>query len=76
MFGIGKWKTEAWEGTVVDKSEIETTGSDYDYTTNYLHIDMGDGKIERKEYAKKFCDRWNVGDRIVKRAGEKEPVAA
>lgn len=76
MFGIGKWKNEAWEGTVVDKVEIEMSGGDHDYTSYYLHIDMGDGKIERKSYSKKFYDRWTVGDTIVKRIGEKEPVKA
>lgn len=74
MFGIGKWKTEAWEGTVVDKVEIETRGGDHEYTTYYLHIDIGDGKTERKSYNKKFYDQWAKGDRIVKRPGEKLPV--
>ncbi len=74
MFGIGKWKTEAWEGTVVDKVEIETTAGDHDYSTYYLHVDMGGGHIDRKSYSKKFYDQWVVGDKIIKRAGEKEPV--
>lgn len=76
MFGIGKWKTETWEGTVVGKADIETSGGDHEYTTYYLHIDMGGGKVERKSYDKKFYDQWVVGDRIVKRPGEKMPVKA
>lgn len=65
---------EAWEGTVVNKTEIDTSAGDHDYTTYYLEIDKGNGQVERKSYSKKFYDTWSVGDRIVKRAGQKEPV--
>lgn len=76
MFGIGKWKTEAGDGTVVEKVEVDTSAGDHDYTTYYLYIDMGGGNVERKSYSKKFYDQCSVGDRIVKRAGEKKPVKA
>jgi hypothetical protein len=76
VFGIGKWKTEAWEGIVVDKVEVETSAGEHDYTTYYLHIDLGGGEIKRESYSKKFYDQWAVGDPIVKRVGEKQPVKA
>lgn len=34
------------------------------------------GEVERKSYAKKFCDQFEVGGRIEKRPGEKKPVKA
>lgn len=75
MFGIGKWKTEEWEGEVVDKSEITTSDSEgYDYTMYYLHIKMADGSVQKKKYDYKLWKEFAKGDKIVKRPGEKKPV--
>lgn len=75
MFGIGKWKTEEWEGEVVDKKELTTTDNEgYDLTFYYLFVKLSDGKVERKRYDDKTWALFNVGDKIVKRPGEKKPV--
>ena len=76
MFGIGKWKTEAWEGEIVDKKQVTMSDSEgYDTTYYYLHIKMPDGSIKKKTYYdKNFYDQFQVGDKIVKRQGEKKPV--
>lgn len=75
MFGIGKWKTEAWEGKVVKKEVFEDHSGEDDITFYYLYVEMADGKIEKKKYwDAKFYNQFNVGDKIVKRPGEKKPV--
>lgn len=74
MFGIGKWKTEEWQGEVIDKSAEETAGDDYEYTTYYLQIKMLDGQVVRKSYDHKFWSQFEIGDQIVKRPGEKKPT--
>lgn len=75
MFGIGKWKTEAWEGEVVDKKEVTMSDSEgYDSTFYYLHVKMPDGKVERKHCDNKTYALFSVGDKIAKRPGEKKPV--
>lgn len=75
MFGIGKWKTEAWEGEVVDKKDVTMGDSEgYDMTVYFLFVKMADGKIERKSYDSKVWNMFAVGDKIVKRPGEKTPV--
>lgn len=77
MFGIGKWKTEEWQGEVVDKTQIDTNTSDGgDYTTYYLHVKLPDGTVKRKSYDHKLWEQFAVGDRIEKRLGEKKPVKA
>lgn len=74
MLGFGKWKTEEWAGEVADKSEITQNLSDGgDITTDYLHVKVDGGEVERKSYDKKLCDQFEVGDRIEKRLGEKKP---
>ncbi len=71
LFGIGKWKTEAWEGNVVKKEVYD----DGDVRFYYVHVELPDGKVEKKKYWDgKLSDSFAVGDRIVKRAGEKKPV--
>ena len=75
MFGIGKWKTEEWEGEVVDKSELTASDGDgNDYTMYYLHVKMPDGTVQKKKYDRKLCEQFNIGDKIAKRPGEKKPV--
>lgn len=75
MLGFGKWKTEEWDGVVADKTEITQNLSDGgDLTTYYLHVQLGDGDPERKSVGKKLWDQFEIGDKIVKRAGEKKPV--
>ncbi len=75
MFGFGKWKTEAWQGIVADKTKIDTSTSDGgDYTTYYLHVQMPTGNVERKKYSYKVWKQFEAGDAIEKRAGEKHPV--
>jgi len=75
MFGIGKWKTEEWEGEVVDKKTLTMSDGDgYDATYYYLHIKMPDGNVEKKRYDDKTYALFGVGDKIVKRPGEKKPV--
>lgn len=77
MLGFGKWKTEEWEGVVDDKTEITQNLSDGgDLTTYYLHVAIGGADPERKSYNKKLWDQSEVGDKIVKRAGEKQPLKA
>jgi hypothetical protein len=77
VFGIGKWKTEAWEGEVVDETQLTSSDSEgYDYTMYYLHVKMPDGTVQKKKYGQKLCEQFNVGDKIVKRPGEKKPVKA
>ena len=69
MFGIGKWKTEEWEGTVVKKEEF---GKSSDTPFYYLHVELPDGKVEKKKYYdKNLYESFNEGDKIVKRPGEK-----
>jgi hypothetical protein len=75
MLGFGKWKTEEWDGVVADKTEITQNLSDGDdFTTYYPHVAVGGAEPERKSYNKKLWDQYEVGDKIVKRAGEKKPV--
>ena len=77
MFGIGKWKTEAWEGKVVKKEVVESTAGEDDITFYYIYVEMPDGKVEKKKYwDEKLYDSFNVGDKIVKRPGKKKPVKA
>jgi hypothetical protein len=77
MFGIGKWKTEAWEGKVVKKEVYKSSAGDDDITFYYIYVEMPDGKVEKKKYwDEKLYDSFNVGDKIVKRPREKKPVKA
>ena len=72
MFGIGKWKTEEWQGEVVKKEEF---GKNSDTSFYYLHVKFADGKVERKKYYdQRLYESFNVGDKIIKRPGEKKPA--
>ncbi|HVS58272.1 MAG TPA: hypothetical protein VHD60_00845 [Candidatus Saccharimonadales bacterium] len=75
MFGIGKWKTEEWEGKVVKKEVFEDRSGEDDIVFYYLYVEMPDGNVVKKKYwDRKFFDQFNEGDKIVKRPGEKKPT--
>ena len=73
MFGIGKWKTETWEGKLIKKEVFEDHSGEDDIMYFYLYVEMADGQVEKKKiWDAKLYDSFNVGDTIVKRPGEKK----
>lgn len=76
MLGIGKWKTESWDGEVVGKNSFTDTDSEgFDSNTMYyLQVKMADGAVKRKYCKEEVWRLFQVGDRVVKRPGERQPA--
>ncbi|MEU6853505.1 hypothetical protein ABZ901_26725 [Actinacidiphila alni] len=63
---------DEWQGTVVDKSRGMLDGSNM---YHFVKVELADGGGTRKfRVDKGLWASLDVGDRLVKRAGEAEPV--
>lgn len=68
-------KAEVWEGVVKDKQTRSSTDSEGDTDEWYMFdIELTDG-TRRNHYqvSQKVYERFKIGDKIIKRAGELEP---
>jgi hypothetical protein len=70
MFKRGAGKDEAWEGLVTDKKRASYDGQ------NMYHrvmVTLADGSVKEIGVRGGMWKTLNVGDRLVKRAGQKAP---
>ncbi|MEW2522406.1 DUF7489 domain-containing protein [Actinacidiphila alni] len=72
MFKRKRVKAEdEWQGTVVHKRRAMPDGSMMLY---FVKVELADGETRKFRIKKDLWASLEVGDRLVKRAGEPEPV--
>ena len=67
-----KGKKQAWKGEIIDKKETSSRDFDtdvlqYNYT---IIVKLEDGKERKIAVDKGRYDKWDIGDKIEKKAGE------
>lgn len=68
-----KMKQDVWEGQLVNKQEVTSSGGDYDSVTYAIDVNLADGNSTRKYIPKKLYDQLEVGDKLIKAQGETHP---
>jgi hypothetical protein len=77
--GIKKRNTQqresSWEGELIDKDHVEWKDEDNPYTENQytLYFKTNEGKKVNISVPEDVYDKWEIGDRAKKVAGEKLP---
>lgn len=68
-------RESSWEGKLIDKEHIEWEDDDSPYTKDRytLHFETNEGKKVDIHVLKDVYDKWEIGDKAKKVAGEKLP---
>jgi len=73
---IKKRKAEVWEGVVSDKREKEVWNDNNKSVYYIIAIALDNGTRKEIQVNRKLWNTFSAGDRVIKRAGEYNPVKA